>query len=232
MKKFSIAVMLTLVFLFAFTTSSFAGSKQIATPNCAYECDYLCAPPAAGSYSQAIKKGNTVYLAGQVALDPCYYPDGDGVFVKRIVGASVIDNDNDYVPEEVSETRIVDQTKRVMQNLGAVLYESGMTFKDVLSTTVYLNDISDFTQFDAMYGLYFKCGQHPNNDDLFCAVDKDGKVIQDEFGNDICCDPNDPYCGKNCRHAAPPPARATIGGADIPLNSYGAILEVSMTAAK
>lgn len=208
MKKVNIAVnvVLALMFFPTFISSPFAGSKQIATPSCIDDCNFLCAPPAAGSYSQAIELGGIVYLAGQIAMNPCIYNDDDS-FAKEIVGPS----------------NIALQTERVMQNLGAVLNAAGLEFKDVLSTTVYLKDIGDFSKFDKVYGMYFACKKR---NDRCVELSVDPSEV-------FCCDDEDPYCGRNCGRghtAYAPPARATIGGTDIPLNTSGAILEVSMIA--
>jgi 2-iminobutanoate/2-iminopropanoate deaminase len=99
------------------------GAKQvIATPN---------APPAIGPYSQAIKisAGATMYVAGQLPLDPV---------------TSVI------VPGDITV-----QTQRVMDNLIAVLTAGGMTIDDVMMAHVYLKDLNDFAAFNAAYAAYF-----------------------------------------------------------------------------
>lgn len=210
MKKVNIVVnvVMALMLFPTFTSNPFAGSKQISTPSCIDDCNFLCAPPAAGSYSQAIELGGIVYLAGQIAMNPCIYNDDDS-FAKVIVGP----------------TDIALQTERVMQNLGAVLNAAGLEFKDVLSTTVYLEDIGDFSKFDKVYGMYFACEKKEDR----CVK------LSDNPYQEFCCEDGDPYCGQNCgcRHTAyAPPARATIGGTVIPLNTSGAMLEVSMIAGR
>lgn len=84
------------------------------------------APSAIGPYSQAIRVGDFLYTAGQIALDP-----GTGELVSGDVAA---------------------QTERVMQNLGAVLAAAGATWGDVVKTTVYLADMRDFPVVNEIYG--------------------------------------------------------------------------------
>jgi 2-iminobutanoate/2-iminopropanoate deaminase len=98
------------------------GKKVIATPT---------APNAIGPYSQAIRAGKTLYLAGQIAIDP----------------------KNNQV---MSNGSIEDQTRRVLDNLMAVLAADGMTMEHVVSTTVFLKDVSEFAKMNDVYATYFK----------------------------------------------------------------------------
>ncbi len=120
-------------------------------------------------------------------------------------------------PNVITAEGITEEAERVMQNLGAVLKAAGLKFKHVLSSTVYLSNVAaDFSIFNAVYSMYFSCNGDP------CVYDSSGEVI-------FCCDPEDPYCNKNCgSKELPPPARATVQ-AGIP---RGGLLEVSMIAAK
>ncbi len=86
------------------------------------------APKAIGPYSQAISVNGTVYTSGQIALDP-----EQGV----IVGDD-----------------IKTQTKRVMENLKAVLEQAGTSFDNVIKTTCFLANIADFVPFNEVYGEY------------------------------------------------------------------------------
>ena len=86
------------------------------------------APPAAGPYSQAVAAGGFVFISGQIPLTP----DGERV-----------------------EGGIREQTVRVMENLGSVLEAAGLTFADVVRTTVYLDTIADFSLFNDVYAGYF-----------------------------------------------------------------------------
>jgi 2-iminobutanoate/2-iminopropanoate deaminase len=83
------------------------------------------APPAIGPYSQGIIAGGFLYSAGQIALDPA--------------------------TRQVVEGDIVAQTRRVLDNLQAVLAAAGATWKDVVKTTVYLQDMGDFTRMNEVY---------------------------------------------------------------------------------
>lgn len=88
------------------------------------------APAAIGPYSQAVITGNLLFSSGQIALDP-----ETGVVV--------------------GET-IEEQTEQVMKNLGAILEEAGLGYKDVVKTVCFLDDMGDFTAFNEIYGKYFK----------------------------------------------------------------------------
>lgn len=90
------------------------------------------APEAIGPYSQAIRLGELVFTAGQIALDPATM---------------------EIVPGGVEE-----QTHRVMQNLRAILEEAGSSLHHVVKTTVYLADMGEFAAMNAVYGEHF--GDH------------------------------------------------------------------------
>ena len=83
-----------------------AGKKVISTPN---------APEAIGPYSQAIRVGNTVYLAGQIAIDP-------------------------KTKQVMANASIEDQTRLVLENIRAVLVADGLTIDHIVTTTVFLKD--------------------------------------------------------------------------------------------
>lgn len=87
------------------------------------------APAAVGPYSQAVMYGDMLYTSGQIGLDPT-------------TGAFAGDD-------------IVTQAKQVCENLKAVLAEAGMTFDNVIKTTCFLAEISDFAAFNAVYADYF-----------------------------------------------------------------------------
>ena len=87
------------------------------------------APKAIGPYSQAIQVNNTLYLAGQIALDP-------------LTGKMV-------------EDKIDIQTHRVMSNLEAVLSEAGFSFDDVVQTQVFLSDLNHYKPMNEIYAEYF-----------------------------------------------------------------------------
>jgi 2-iminobutanoate/2-iminopropanoate deaminase len=96
------------------------------------------APRAIGPYSQAVavrgdapagRAGAMVFLSGQIPLDP-----KTGELVKGT---------------------IEEETRRVMENLGAVLAAAGGGFQHVVKTTVYLADLADFARMNEVYGGYF-----------------------------------------------------------------------------
>ena len=87
------------------------------------------APTPIGPYSQAVKVGKTLYLSGQVAINPA---TGDLVL--------------DSIPVE---------TKQVMENLKAVLTEGGASFDNVVMTTIFLSDMGNFAAVNEVYGAYF-----------------------------------------------------------------------------
>ncbi|MEO7522419.1 MAG: RidA family protein [Gemmatimonas sp.] len=83
------------------------------------------APKAIGPYAQAVRANGFLFTAGQIALDP---------------------DTMEVVPGDVAA-----QTERVLQNLAAILEESGSTWADVVKTTVFLRDMADFTAVNAVY---------------------------------------------------------------------------------
>jgi len=87
------------------------------------------APAAIGPYSQAIEAGGTVYISGQLPIDPA-------------TGAFPSDD-------------IRGQTRASLENIRAILAEVGMDFSNVVKTTVLLDDIGDFAAMNEVYGTYF-----------------------------------------------------------------------------
>ena len=87
------------------------------------------APQAIGPYSQGVRVGNLVFLSGQIPLDPA--------------SGNVVEGD------------IVVQTRRVMENLAAVLHAAGASFAEVVKTTIYLADFAHFSKVNEVYGSYF-----------------------------------------------------------------------------
>lgn len=90
------------------------------------------APKAIGPYSQAIVHGGLVYTAGQIPLDPA---------TGELVGGDV-----------------AQQAERVLLNLQAVLEAAGASLQSVVKTTVFLQDMGDFSAMNEVYGRYF--GEH------------------------------------------------------------------------
>ena len=87
------------------------------------------APAPIGPYNQAVLKGNTLYTSGQIAIDP-------------------------KTGELVTATIEV-ETEQVMQNMKAVLEAAGMTFDNVVKTTIFIMDMNDFAKINSVYGSYF-----------------------------------------------------------------------------
>jgi 2-iminobutanoate/2-iminopropanoate deaminase len=88
------------------------------------------APKAIGPYSQAVRAGQLLFLSGQVPIDPAT--------------GQLVDGD------------IAAQTRRVFDNLDAVLKAGGRSFGDVVRTTVFLADMNDFAAVNEVYGQYFR----------------------------------------------------------------------------
>lgn len=87
------------------------------------------APAPIGPYNQAVLSGNTLYTSGQIALNPA-------------------------TMELVTET-IEIETKQVMENMKAVLEAAGMTFENVVKTTIFIMNMGDFTKINSVYETYF-----------------------------------------------------------------------------
>jgi 2-iminobutanoate/2-iminopropanoate deaminase len=103
-------------------TSGTSGKTVISTPN---------APEAIGPYSQAIRAGNMVFLAGQIAINP-------------------------KTKQLMKDASIEDQTRLVLENLNAVLGADGLTLDNVVSTTVFTKDLNEFGKMNEVYSTFFK----------------------------------------------------------------------------
>jgi 2-iminobutanoate/2-iminopropanoate deaminase len=88
------------------------------------------APAAIGPYSPAIRAGNLLFVSGQIPLDP-----STGELVSGEIAA---------------------QTRRVLQNIGALLAAAGLDFGAVVRTTVFLADLNDFGAMNEVYGTFFR----------------------------------------------------------------------------
>ncbi len=92
------------------------------------------APEPIGPYNQAVMAGNLLFISGQIAINP-----KNGV---------------------VEAKDIFEETHQVMHNLRAVLHASGLDFKNVVKTTIFLTDMALFTSVNEVYGKYFN-GEFP-----------------------------------------------------------------------
>ena len=89
----------------------------------------LKAPAPIGPYNQAIMVNDTLYLSGQIGLDP---------YSMKVVNGGV-----------------KEETKQVMKNLKAVLEAADMTFNNVIKSSIFLINMSDFGKVNEIYGSYF-----------------------------------------------------------------------------
>ena len=87
------------------------------------------APAPIGPYNQAVLTGNTLYTSGQIAINPA--------------------------TGELVTVTIEAETEQVMQNMRAVLEAAGMTFENVVKTTIFIMDMNDFGKINTVYGSYF-----------------------------------------------------------------------------
>ena len=87
------------------------------------------APAAIGPYSQAVVAGDFVFCSGQIPLDP--------------------------TTNQLAEGGIEIQTRRVLDNLAAVLQAAGSSFEQVVKTTIFLADMNDFATVNTIYAEYF-----------------------------------------------------------------------------
>ncbi|WP_224490178.1 Rid family detoxifying hydrolase [Robertkochia flava] len=87
------------------------------------------APAPIGPYNQAILAGNTLYISGQIGINPA--------------------------TGEVAEGGVEEETKQVMKNLQAILSAADMSFKDVVKSSIFLSDMNDFRGVNGIYAAYF-----------------------------------------------------------------------------
>ena len=87
------------------------------------------APEPIGPYSQAVLHGNTLYVSGQIPIDP---------------------NSGNLVKADIAT-----ETRRVMKNLKAVLREADMDFSNVVKSTIFLTNMNDFQEVNKEYGSFF-----------------------------------------------------------------------------
>jgi 2-iminobutanoate/2-iminopropanoate deaminase len=88
------------------------------------------APGAIGPYSQAIRAGNLLFVSGQIPLDPS--------------------------TSQLVTSGIADETRRVLENVKAVLTAAGATMNDVVKSTIFLKDMEQFSVVNEVYATYFQ----------------------------------------------------------------------------
>jgi 2-iminobutanoate/2-iminopropanoate deaminase len=108
------------------------------------------APAAVGPYSQAVRVGSLVFTAGQIPLDP--------------KTGQIVSND------------ISDQTRRVLDNLAAVLRAENLNFGHVVKTTIFLTDLGDFQTVNEIYATYFGAQPPARSTVQVSALPKGAKV--------------------------------------------------------
>lgn len=108
------------------------------------------APKAIGPYSQGIRAANLLFVSGQIPIDPAT--------------GSLIDGD------------IAAQTRRVFENLSAILKEAGGSLDNVARTTVFLADMGDFAAMNEVYAGYFKTPAPARSTVQAARLPKDARI--------------------------------------------------------
>lgn len=88
------------------------------------------APAPIGPYNQAILVNNTLYISGQICIDP--------------------------TSGNLKNRDVQDETHQVMHNLKVILQDAGMTFSNVVKTTIFITDMGKFSEINEVYGKYFE----------------------------------------------------------------------------
>lgn len=102
------------------------------------------APAPIGPYNQAVILGNMLYTSGQIAINP--------------------------QTGELEITDIESETDRVMQSLQAILAAAGMTFENVIKSTIFISDMNNFAKINAVYGKYFNEATAPARETVQVSV--------------------------------------------------------------
>ncbi|MFC2127578.1 Rid family detoxifying hydrolase [Bacteroidota bacterium] len=87
------------------------------------------APAPLGPYNQAVLQNNTLYISGQIAINPAT---------------------NEFVLDSIKS-----ETQQVMENLKAVLAAADMNFENVLKSSIFISDMNNFVEINEVYGSYF-----------------------------------------------------------------------------
>lgn len=87
-------------------------------------------PAPIGPYNQAVMHGNTLYISGAIAIDP---------------------STNNMVQSDIEA-----ETRQVMKNLGEILKAAGMDYSNIVKSTIFVTDLSNFAKINTVYGSFFK----------------------------------------------------------------------------
>ena len=93
------------------------------------------APEPVGPYNQAVIHNGTMYISGQIALDP--------------------------ITKELKKENLKNETMLVMNNLKAILENKNLSFDNVIKSTIFLKDMGNFKVVNEIYGSFFKSGEEP-----------------------------------------------------------------------
>ncbi len=93
------------------------------------------APAPIGPYNQAVLSGNMLFISGQIAINP--------------------------KTSELETKNLEEETKLVMENLKAILTEAGMTFENVVKTSIFISDMNNFARINQVYANYFNADTAP-----------------------------------------------------------------------
>ena len=88
------------------------------------------APAPIGAYNQAVLSGNTLYISGQIAINP--------------------------VNGELQQETIEEETEQVMRNLKAILFAAEMSFENVVKSSIFISDMNNFSRINTVYSKYFE----------------------------------------------------------------------------
>ncbi len=88
------------------------------------------APAPIGAYNQAVLSGNTLYISGQIAINP--------------------------VNGELEQETIEEETEQVMRNLKAILIAAEMSFENVVKSSIFISDMNNFSRINKVYSKYFE----------------------------------------------------------------------------
>lgn len=100
----------------------------IATPD---------APPALGPYSQGVRVGETIYVSGQLPIDP--------------------------KTGEIVSGDIATQTEQVLLNIRSILEEGESSISDIVKVTIYMRDLTEFDEVNRVYGIFFPTSEYNSN---------------------------------------------------------------------